>query len=507
MGSLAHSHNHFSWGKKMKKPSLIITLLLIGILIPMFHTSPAQCTWTTPIQLTDMTTGDDWNPCISGDGTKIAYESTVHWMRDIFVVNSDGSGEPLVLTTNVGNAVYDENPSISGDGTKIAYQSFSGDFWDDYYPDIFVVNSDGSGRIQLTNNTYIRDIYPSISADGTKIAYISDDWVNPELFVVNSDGSGEPLQLTYNIGNVYDEYPSISGDGSKIAFTSYVDGGRRIFVINSDGTGLTQLTNDTSGSPSISGDGTKIAFFSDGKIFVINSDGTGLTQITNDTTPSGAPIISGDGSKIVYQTSGYDDSEIYVINSDGSGLTQLTHNTVHDSSPSISDDGTKIVYTENVVGTGSEIFVTSETVLPPATVYHNIPWYGISYVISTTTNSTLLHLTFSEVLSRTQFNVYGATGTTGSCNISIPSELMSGNFSIYKDSTLLIENIDYIQSFNGTHYSFNLTYEHSLQINVIEIFATSVIPELTSLIMLSTLITTTIAILIYKKKQSKKKKN
>jgi Tol biopolymer transport system component len=477
-------------------------LLLIGTLIPMFHASPAQCTWTTPIQLTDMTTSVGWNPSISGDGTKIAYESTVNGMGDIFVVNSDGSGEPLRLTYNMGTA-YDEYPSISGDGTKIAYQSFSGDFWDDYYPEIFVVNSDGSGRIQLTNNTYIRDIYPSISADGTKIAYISDDWVNPELFVVNSDGSGEPLQLTYNIGNVYDEYPSISGDGSKIAFTSYVDGGRRIFVINSDGTGLTQLTNDTSGSPSISGDGTKIAFFSDGKIFMINSDGTGLMQITNNTTPSGAPIISGDGSKIVYQASGsgYDSSEIYVINSDGSGLTQLTHNTVHDSSPSISADGTKIAYT-STLGTGSKIFVTSETVLPPATVYHNILWYGTTYVISTTTNSTLLDLMFSEVLKRTQFSVYGATGTTGSCNITIPSELMSGNFSIYKDDVPLVENVDYTKSFDGTHYSFNLTYEHTLQSNSIVIFSTTVIPELTSIMLIATLIlsTTFIAIVTRKKK-------
>jgi hypothetical protein len=111
---------------------------------------------------------------------------------------------------------------------------------------------------------------------------------------------------------------------------------------------------------------------------------------------------------------------------------------------------------------------------------------------------------FDQPLGRIRFSVEETDGTTGFCNISIPFQLMSGNFSIYKDDVLLVENVDYTQISNSTHYTFSITYEHST--HIIEIFSTSVIPELTSLIMLSTLITTTAAILIYKKKQSKKKK-
>ena len=88
----------------------------------------------------------------------------------------------------------------------------------------------------------------------------------------------------------------------------------------------------------------------------------------------------------------------------------------------------------------------------------------------------------------------GLTGTTGFCNVTIPSELMSGTFSIYKDDVLLAESLDYTQTYNGTHYSFSLTYQQST--HTIEIFSTTVIPELTSLALLLTFIIATIAVII-----------
>ena len=85
---------------------------------------------------------------------------------------------------------------------------------------------------------------PSISGDGNKIAFVTGiDMETSEIFVINSDGTGL-TQLTNNTENI--DNPSISGDGSKIAFTDSVYGDKtssEIFVINSDGTGLTQLTD------------------------------------------------------------------------------------------------------------------------------------------------------------------------------------------------------------------------------------------------------------------------
>jgi TolB protein len=115
--------------------------------------------------------------------------------------------------------------SISGDGTKIAYTvNMGGD------DEVFVVNSDGTGLTQLTDNT-AADSYASISDDGTKIAFHSNVDGDDEVFVVNSDGTGL-TQLTDN--TAADSYASISGDGTKIAYTSDVNGDNEIFVIIND---------------------------------------------------------------------------------------------------------------------------------------------------------------------------------------------------------------------------------------------------------------------------------
>jgi hypothetical protein len=110
-------------------------------------------------------------------------------------------------------------------------------------------------------------------------------------------------------------------------------------------------------------------------------------------------------------------------------------------------------------------------------------------------------LEFHQEQALLQFNVDGTTGTTGFCTINIPAELMSGTFSIYKDSVPLVENMDYTKTSNGTHYQFIITYDHS--IHIIEIISTTVIPELTSLMLLATFITVTAVVYVYGKKAKK----
>ncbi|HSQ53098.1 MAG TPA: hypothetical protein VLM82_01490, partial [Acidobacteriota bacterium] len=103
-------------------------------------------------------------------------------------------------------------------------------------------------------------------------------------------------------------------------------------------------------------------------------------------------------------------------------------------------------------------------------------------------------------LGRIRFNVDGTTGTEGYCNLTIPSELMSETFTVYKDDMLLAENLDYTQVFNGTHYTFSFTYDHST--HTIEIFATTVIPELSSIMLVSTLIAATLIVVIINRRKT-----
>lgn len=127
---------------------------------------------------------------------------------------------------------------------------------------------------------------------------------------------------------------------------------------------------------------------------------------------------------------------------------------------------------------------------------HNVTVETNTYVVETLSNSSVSEFVFNGTAIR--FHVDGALGTAGFCNVTIPSELMSGDFSIYKDGILLIKNVDYTGTYNGTHYLFSITYEHST--HTIEITATTVIPEFSSLIMLSLLSLAILTIIIFKKK-------
>src|SRR5215203_1605780 len=75
-----------------------------------------------------------------------------------------------------------QNISAAG---KIAFSSSR-----DGNAEIYVMNSDGSNQINLTNNS-ADDSGPSFSSDGTKIAFNSNRDGNYEIYVMNSDGSNQ----------------------------------------------------------------------------------------------------------------------------------------------------------------------------------------------------------------------------------------------------------------------------------------------------------------------------
>ena len=107
--------------------------------------------------------------------------------------------------------------------------------------EIYVMNEDGSGQVDLTNNP-ADDTHPLWSPDHTRIAFRSDRDGNQEIYVMNADGS-DPLNLTQN--PAVDDRPAWSPDGKQIAFTSDRSGtqnGPSLYLMNADGSGQTQLT-------------------------------------------------------------------------------------------------------------------------------------------------------------------------------------------------------------------------------------------------------------------------
>jgi hypothetical protein len=95
----------------------------------------------------------------------------------------------LILSLLLLNACGPTAATQPPQPTKIVYVS--------NVADIFIMNSDGSGQTQLTTEPKI-DAYPALSADGKKIAFASNrdgDFV--QIYIMNADGSNQ-TRLTKN---------------------------------------------------------------------------------------------------------------------------------------------------------------------------------------------------------------------------------------------------------------------------------------------------------------------
>src|SRR2546426_387300 len=162
-------------------------------------------------------------------------------------------------------------------------------------PEIYVINSNGTGSTRLTFSDPASDAEPARSPDGTKIAFRSDRSGSPEIYVINADGSN-PVRLTDAAGGNF--HPAWSPDGTKIAFASKRNGNPEIFVMNADGSAVTQLTSSGGNSeghshPAWYPDGRKIAFVAascldtcSSVIRVMRANGTDLVDLTSGSDPA-----------------------------------------------------------------------------------------------------------------------------------------------------------------------------------------------------------------------------
>jgi hypothetical protein len=158
--------------------------------------------------------------------------------------------------------------------------------------------------------------------------------------------------------------------------------------------------------------------------------------------------------------------------------------------------GTKTVYVQfrNEAGLASVSYSDSIELVEEAPPFEeqsfNVSVGDSDFVVGTCSNSTVSSLTFNEGLKRLSFSVEGDAGTAGFCNITVPADVMWGNFSLYMDDVALVEGVDYTQSYNGTHYLFSVNYMHSS--HIIEVFSTEVVPDFAAWLFMPFLVSITL---------------
>ena len=239
--------------------------------------------------------------------------------------------------------------------------------------EIYVMNVDGSGQVNRTNDTG-EDSFAAWSRDGKRIAFTSQrDGGNEEIYVMNADGSNQ-VNLTNDAAN--DNQPSWSPDGSEIAFASNRSGNFDIYVLNVADPSIPwrRLTTDPGPDigPDWSPDGSKIAFYSERglkaknqDIYVMNStDGSNETRLTTDPAGEEFPTWSPDSLRIAFNSYRNGEPDIYTMlgvdtdnNGTGDDLRRLTVNNVFDQHPTWSPDGTEIAFTTIRNGIDRDIYI------------------------------------------------------------------------------------------------------------------------------------------------------
>ncbi len=250
---------------------------------------------------------------------------------DLFVINPDGSNR--VQLTTYGKWI--NHPVWSPEYSRIAYSASV-----DSKDKIFIMTADGKVSRQLTVGDKWEDKFPTWSPDGKYLAYISYRDNVPNLFVM--DIYGENIkQLTFAEGEDIVHWPSWSPVSDVIAYSLNKAGdeiGDRLYTVKADGTEMTEIlpsseVNLGDSEPEWSPDGNVLYFISN-----------------RDNRHKYTEIWKVDYYKIVHNMTVTDETKYEDI-----GLVQISNlqagsGVFIDHRPRLSPDGNKIVF----YGTGQD---------------------------------------------------------------------------------------------------------------------------------------------------------
>lgn len=180
-----------------------------------------------------------WSP----DGTQLAF-IRMDWRTSGGVIRESDAVMQLVVMDAEGTdvrAVTDGSEQVhsfswSPDGKQIAYTVRYLATEHRFGHDLYLMNSDGTGVRQLTDNG--RSLAPAWSPDGRRIAFLSwepeGDIIHRDVYIMRTDGTGRTRLTTDPAG---EDHPTWSPDGTMILFARYpARGPCKLLVVTPDDT-------------------------------------------------------------------------------------------------------------------------------------------------------------------------------------------------------------------------------------------------------------------------------
>ena len=292
----------------------------------------------------------------SFDGTKLIFQSTNDWSKDVLGNRSKPADAGLGCYQMYVMDVESEAVRLvsTGKGATTCGYFFPGD------------------RRVLYSSTHAAgpNCPPKPKRDG---AY---RWALDDYDVYAANLSGQDMQrLTSSPG--YDAEATISPDGKTIVWTSVKDGDLDLYTMSLDGTNVRRLTDDVGydGGAFFSPDSKRIVYraahptdpsevakykellaqrlIEPGQLelFIMNADGSGKKQVTTTGASNFSPYFHPDGKRIIFSSNietrgegGRPSFHLYLVGDDGTGLERLTTEGHFNSFPMFSPDGKRLVW-------------------------------------------------------------------------------------------------------------------------------------------------------------------
>lgn len=210
---------------------------------------------------------------------------------------------------------------------------------------ICMINADGTGFRQLTNDLLHQHFYPSWAPDGNSFVFSGSHSGSSKVYEMDLEGN------MHMVGDIEGELyaPIISPDGLRIIFTRHVsDTEQYISVMDRDGENMLDLVDYYDAKdPVWSADGSKILFTSrqDGsaQIYYMNAGGTTIQKIDELNRLDGRPDWSVDYAIATYSGTKDDHNREIVLMNLGETPVTIT-NGGDNLSPSFSPDGQWIAF-------------------------------------------------------------------------------------------------------------------------------------------------------------------